>query len=787
MKTILNNYNCISVLIERINGIFNYNENFHNIKEKEEKKLNVRENLYTDILERLTKKNRKLIILLELHNSRSKIYRERKTNKLLYHEASKEKVNTLFNLKGNILKITTSTIKILEYLNNFNIEILFVRGRVMDETQKLFNDKFKKAKKISTICTTPRFCINTEDENNEYKNIKESDFKNLFPYSYLNFYDKILVDGDITYKKLREIVEDKNKIDIIDKYNYKINDNECKNKRNYDIIYTSGFNCCTKGIDFFLEFLKYLKKNNSNIKICLINEDMFEKFYMKGRRHSIKEVKEINYKNIDIIINPDNIDHYYNDSKIHLLTSSRDAQPRTISESMYNGCFNLITSTLVEGKHLVNDYTGLILKTKNIFDNENECYEPDPKNNRHIFNKIIEYTKMNIDNELVKMSIKNIASPYKIINKINNVKYLFISYNLPGSGGASTNLYKIYEEFQKIYPCYILFIKSKNEKNDIIFESKVKNSENIYIIKEKDEKNNKNIINELKDKIGKTNIKIFFKIFKTYSNVIEKYFNDIKNSELIYLVSGSYIINKYLDKYVSNNIDFMIDDSKNVLSKKQIDDELNTLKKIDKIIYNSELTQKIFKKKINYFKVDNTIEDILSNTSLISVNKITECVPKFEERENDVLYVTTTFTRTVKNPNFALDLFNSDKLLDFKKIIIGKKFEYLERELPPNTKHIEWISDIYSILKNTKLIIIPSIYDSSPNIFYEAIMCGCNVLVSKNVGVDKNIINDNNILDFDYNNWESKIKEKLDKSYGGIEINFLKKRKMEELNKLLEI
>jgi hypothetical protein len=41
---------------------------------------------------------------------------------------------------------------------------------------------------------------------------------------------------------------------------------------------------------------------------------------------------------------------------------------------------------------------------------------------------------------------------------------------------------------------------------------------------------------------------------------------------------------------------------------------------------------------------------------------------------------------------------------------------------------------IFKILSQTKLIIIPSYFDSSPSVVSEAIINGANVLVSKNVG-----------------------------------------------------
>ena len=69
----------------------------------------------------------------------------------------------------------------------------------------------------------------------------------------------------------------------------------------------------------------------------------------------------------------------------------------------------------------------------------------------------------------------------------------------------------------------------------------------------------------------------------------------------------------------------------------------------------------------------------------------------------------------------------------------------------------EYLSDI-------KLVIIPSLIDPSPSILSEAILNGCNVLCSKNIGWN-DYINKDCVIN-DYNNddeWVNKIKHLLKK------------------------
>ena len=42
-------------------------------------------------------------------------------------------------------------------------------------------------------------------------------------------------------------------------------------------------------------------------------------------------------------------------------------------------------------------------------------------------------------------------------------------------------------------------------------------------------------------------------------------------------------------------------------------------------------------------------------------------------------------------------------------------------------------SVVFDYMKKSKLLLLPSLFDSSPNTLYEAVECGCNVLTSKNI------------------------------------------------------
>ena len=72
--------------------------------------------------------------------------------------------------------------------------------------------------------------------------------------------------------------------------------------------------------------------------------------------------------------------------------------------------------------------------------------------------------------------------------------------------------------------------------------------------------------------------------------------------------------------------------------------------------------------------------------------------------------------------------------------------------------------ELAKYLIEIKLVIIPSLFDPSPSILSEAILNGCNVLCSRNIGWNE-YINDNCIVSDYYNNdeWIEKMKYLMDK------------------------
>ena len=63
-----------------------------------------------------------------------------------------------------------------------------------------------------------------------------------------------------------------------------------------------------------------------------------------------------------------------------------------------------------------------------------------------------------------------------------------------------------------------------------------------------------------------------------------------------------------------------------------------------------------------------------------------------------------------------------------------------------------------------ELLILPSLFDSSPNTVYEALEYGCNIIISKNVG-NYDIFNSDSVCEdiYDKDEWIYKILNSINK------------------------
>jgi len=137
------------------------------------------------------------------------------------------------------------------------------------------------------------------------------------------------------------------------------------------------------------------------------------------------------------------------------------------------------------------------------------------------------------------------------------------------------------------------------------------------------------------------------------------------------------------------------------------------------------------------------------------------------------LIISSRLDRYEKNNLFLLPIL--EKYEKYVKCFIGensKQFEHI-----PNSIFTGLIphKNVYEYLLRGKLLIIPSLYESSNNTVREALQCKCLILTSNNVGFYSLYPKFSICESYDINEWENKMIFILDNYYDLIDnykINF---------------
>ncbi len=144
------------------------------------------------------------------------------------------------------------------------------------------------------------------------------------------------------------------------------------------------------------------------------------------------------------------------------------------------------------------------------------------------------------------------------------------------------------------------------------------------------------------------------------------------------------------------------------------------------ILFNSALTRKIYQSLhipftnsfVQYFNLMPQVAEARS-------------VP-FPDRKYDLIYIASDFSRKIKNPELAFQIFSS--FASAPKIVVGTLNDKFSEVNNTSVLALTTQPDILDLLSQSKVLIITSYFDSSPSVLSEAILSGCNVLVSQNVG-----------------------------------------------------
>jgi glycosyltransferase involved in cell wall biosynthesis len=197
-------------------------------------------------------------------------------------------------------------------------------------------------------------------------------------------------------------------------------------------------------------------------------------------------------------------------------------------------------------------------------------------------------------------------------------------------------------------------------------------------------------------------------------------------AKIIYLVSGSPVLTVMANEGISAKR-FLKSNKFRIV---QNDAEIKCIAAADYIVPNSPLTMALFR----HIYGPEKVAEVPADTSSFLMNDptLSQQLSEWQNRVYDIGFICSRMDRKIKNPEFALRLFASDKLNSTRRIAVGQGSVLFSKhatcmELLPN-------HSLRAILDQTKTIICPSLFDSSPNILREAIASGCNVVLSENCG-----------------------------------------------------
>ena len=365
-------------------------------KEHENRITNLKDNIYFELFEEV-----------------SKFFQCDESHYIFINESLK------CNIKIKLRTINVWIIKSHEDLCYFrNADVYFLRGNYLDYYNNFISDK----KCITLFYPATSIIYKYYKYNNNNNNIKENNtFKlNEIMVECLNkiehpFYSKI------TYAFIHENNEYKNIFKKAKKmilFNKPASNIYCylNLEREYDFIFIADATQSTKNHELMFHFINYCENNKYILKIIYISDHLI----LKKNIINFIDNSNLNYVKLlfDNYLSPTNLNEYMNKSKINLIFSGRDAFPRTITESLLAGCYNIALDTLSDGKsiydnkfgELVGDINGnlILLKNKSI------SYI----NNPYLWKQIINIHKKSFDHKEIYLSSKKKFSVYNIISQL---------------------------------------------------------------------------------------------------------------------------------------------------------------------------------------------------------------------------------------------------------------------------------------------------------------------------------------------------------------------------------
>lgn len=516
--------------------------------------------------------------------------------------------------------------------------------------------------------------------------------------------------------------------------------------REYDIVFVcSDYRRKVKNINFLKEIYqdKLLLKYN---KICVGKNSQ--------QCMECDSVYNIAYQDF---MTQKQVTTVLNNSKIILITSLIETYCVTAVEASQCGCIVLMSKNTACAAMIDSFF---VLDTYNVDEWADKI--DTILNNYQYFKKIFK------NNYCQSLPIENLWNDRGKNNNSDKINIICCSIDIPYIGGAATNLYRIIKSLstEKKFNIYGIFISNTDgnynpDNLENVFKISYNNNTELNLISIKNEINKQ--VNYI-DFIFCKNYKIF-PFFKKIFRDTKIIFSPSGLRNISNIAENNYIMDIDINTISNSNIKSIdIDDIYQFIQENDINLDDYAIKQSDMVIPNSLLSYNIINQiypnipNLYYpIYITNIVCDEFINDDFINDD--------FNSRPYDILFCAYNWKRKCKNYEMVLDIANHEDLKNYKIIIIGKaqtkkyndniiSYDYLE-----NDKFLQ-------LLKTVKSVVIPSKYDSNPNVLMEAITSGCNVITSKNVGNSENlnkicIVNDYKNTD----SWVITIQECLNHRY----------------------
>lgn len=345
----------------------------------------------------------------------------------------------------------------------------------------------------------------------------------------------------------------------------------------------------------------------------------------------------------------------------------------------------------------------------------------------------------------------------------DNIKFLVASTQYTGYGGAATVAYALIKYLRNLgYKCSGLFF---NKSKYVNYDPNMLG--NIYLLTyshtsyQKYVKNitkptfNENIKNKIVNNIC-INLENPPDVILCIGSHTSTFCRELFPKSKIVMITSGIVYYRHNIKIssVRNLLELLNGPTSNTHKEKSYaKQEIDDIQSSDIIVPNSDLMfdvyktiypEHIYKIYDGYFdtsKIVETLDDVNFDSDI--------------KKDIDIIIISSRLDRYEKNNLFLLPIL--EKHSEYTKCFIGDNkthFEHLSNSIftdliPHNL--------VYNYLSRAKLLIVPSLYESSNNTIREALQCKCLILTSNNVGFYSLYPKFSICESYDLSEWESKM------------------------------